>query len=74
MIDSVFIGVNELENYNADVVVYPNPVSESTTIEILNYNLTNTNAEFVMFDVFGREVSRSVIPSGTKNLTIKRNS
>jgi len=50
-------GINEAYN-NPNVSVYPNPFSTSATIEVIGNQSSVIGAEFIILDVFGREVHR----------------
>ena len=58
---------------NLSLKIYPNPFNESTTLEIKDSGKGIKDLEMKIYDVFGREAARSVIPSGARNLIIKRN-
>ncbi len=51
------------------ISIYPNPFSDMTTVL---FNTTFTRAEVNIFDMIGKEVMRSVIPSGARSFTIQR--
>jgi len=61
-------GVNELSE-QLSVSVFPNPFSFQTTFTS-DVELGNTSLK--IYDVSGKEVMRSAIPSGTKNFIIHR--
>ncbi len=55
-------GIEEQNNLN-DVVIFPNPFSESATISIIG-QLKMDNGEFIIYDVYGRKVKKlSIINS-----------
>ena len=54
-----FLGVNEVLIYDSQLKVYPNPFSNSTTLEITNWQ--NQNYDLKIYDLFGREVRKSQI-------------
>ncbi|OFX56552.1 MAG: hypothetical protein A2046_09695, partial [Bacteroidetes bacterium GWA2_30_7] len=43
----------EYHSMESDIIVYPNPFSETTTLEIINWK--NQNYELKIYDLFGRE-------------------
>lgn len=51
-----FLGVNEFSVYDLQVKLYPNPFSETATLEIVNWE--NQNYELMIYDLFGREVKK----------------
>ena len=60
------VGIKEITNNNS-VTISPNPFSTTATITI-NSELKIKNAEFVMYDLLGREVKTV----GSKQLTIEK--
>lgn len=67
-----FLGIND-EELNSKVDIYPNPFLEKTTMHIKDSNFQNQDLQLTIYDVFGKAVIQSVIPSGARNLPIERN-
>ena len=61
---------NELKNELLQITIFPNPFSTETTLSI-NGQLKMNNGEFIMYDVFGREVKKMSIVNYP--FTIQRN-
>ena len=54
------------ENNNSEEIsIYPNPFSNSTTLEIINNKAQNNNYDITIFDVFGKTVYQSTINKST---------
>ncbi len=51
------------ETNNANVKIYPNPISTDATIEISNLKSSVSNFEFAVYDVYGRKVKNQNIQS-----------
>ena len=64
-------GINELNGYNV-LSIFPNPIFTSATITVSDY-VNFTNAQFVVYDVLGKEIDRLNVPSGTKSFSFARN-
>lgn len=58
------LGVNELVSKNGNVLVYPNPFSESTTFELLHAPASGSYS-FELSDVLGKRVQRMENLQGT---------
>lgn len=50
-------GIRSMRNGSPELSVYPNPMNQSATFKILNYNASN-NYSFSLLDITGREVKR----------------
>jgi hypothetical protein len=48
------VGTEEIISHETDILIYPNPLSTSATIQI--YDVRFTNYDFVLYDITGREV------------------
>jgi len=49
-------GIDEFTIHNLQFTVSPNPFRETTTLEVIGYQLSVIGFEFKIYDVFGREV------------------
>jgi hypothetical protein len=68
---AIWTGVNEADpSDEIGLNIYPNPFSESATLQMTNS--LRTNSELKIYDVFGREVSQNLIPNKAGSFTIKR--
>lgn len=66
------VGMVEFASVNlTSVSIYPNPLTTSATLRVTGDKGQGTR-EFIIYDLLGREVMRSVIPSGARNLMIQR--
>ena len=67
-------GINELSN-PLNISVFPNPFTTQTTFSFSTDTsalLSMTNASLLIYDLVGKEVIRNIIPSGTRDLIVKR--
>ncbi len=56
---SITVGITQITyNNNIKVNVYPNPFNESTTFIISEQNKTTNGYNFMVFDIYGREVRK----------------
>ena len=58
--DSAVVAVNEVV-VQPSVLIYPNPFSQTATLDFSGYQLSVSGVEFKMYDVYGREAYRSPI-------------
>ena len=70
--NSAFLAVNE-ENISENISVQPNPFSAEITLSITDLGFQHKDLKFQLYDVFGKIIFSDVIPSGVRNLLIKRN-
>lgn len=63
-------GVFSHDEENIPITIFPNPFRDAATLKISDSRFKNLQVKIT--DVFGREVTQSVIPSGTGYLTINR--
>lgn len=64
------VGTEELQVADYRFQVYPNPFSESATLEVVNHSSPLIGFEFKMYDVYGREVLK--LPITDNRLPITR--
>ncbi|MBI3501253.1 MAG: T9SS type A sorting domain-containing protein [Bacteroidetes bacterium] len=64
-------GTNEMTNDELQMTIYPNPTSGLFEIQVGNgQSAAGNEYKIEIYNVFGEKVTRSVIPSGARNLTI----
>jgi PKD repeat protein len=76
MIQTVIItgvGINDLTYYNPEAILYPNPFSSNATLEISGSLLQALHLEFIMVDLYGKEIMRHKIEKGESKVQIDRN-
>src|ERR1051326_1821272 len=70
------VGVNEIENYNFDLNVFPNPSNGENLVNV-SYTLTSSESvKITLVDMVGREVTivnNAMEQPGEKTVTIDRN-
>lgn len=70
VVDQSALKSKEAVKLQSAVKVYPNPFSETVTVEITIDDLQFTNLEFMLFDLLGREVRKV----DNRQLTVGKNS
>ncbi len=63
------VGINELQNSNNSIAIYPNPFEENTTIN-LNPTINLSKAEFQIYDIMGKQII--ALPVTTHNFTFNK--
>ena len=56
-------GTSEIGVLSGQVQVFPNPFSESATLEIKDFGIGIKNLQLYIYDVFGKEMRKSEIQS-----------
>lgn len=69
-ITDVNSSVSSIENNQDAVILFPNPMKESATIEVTGNQSPVSGDEFILYDVFGREIYR--LPFTGHRLVIER--
>ena len=59
------VGENSLQN---NIIIYPNPANDFLNIRFDNPQ--NQNEQIIIYDIYGKAIFKSIIPSGTGNFTI----
>mgnify|MGYP000966180687 FL=1 len=63
------VGINELQNSNNSIAIYPNPFEDNTTIN-LNPTINLSKAEFQIYDIMGKQII--ALPVTTHNFTFNK--
>lgn len=66
------VGISEGVSNKNDIVIYPNPMVENSTIEVLNPNLLKDDLTFTLFNSLGVECFKIINIEQSKTL-LKRN-
>ena len=67
------VGISEEVTNNNDILIYPNPMIENATIEVLNPNLLKVRLTFALFNSFGIECIKRVNIQQSKTLLKREN-
>jgi len=67
------VGISEVIPNNNDIVIYPNPMIENATIEVINPNLLKDELTFALFNSLGIECLKGVTIKQSKTLLKREN-